>query len=346
MFKDIKGQSQAIKILQKEIATSSISGAYLFSGPAGVGKALTALTFAKALNCKNEKMDSCDECSSCRKIEHHNHPDVRIVAPENGSIKIEQIRDLKREISYKLYEGRKKVWIIEEADKFGLAAANSILKILEEPPPQTVLILISQTKEGLLPTILSRCEVIRFFPLPLQEIEKIIAKQLPQGSDKIHILAKLAQGRVEEALDLTKEENTLIIREELLNALRKNMNLEEMFKLTAQWANYKDKELQRFFDMILFWFRDILILGQGGDKWLINYDKMEELAREKDKYSTKQIKRIMETIEKARYYLKSNVNQKLVLEALWLKLKENNLPPHPSHSPVGRGLRRGEKTNS
>lgn len=325
MFKDIKGQAQAIKILQKEITTSSISGAYLFTGPAGVGKTLTALTFAKALNCKKEKMDSCDECSSCQKIEHHNHPDVRIIAPENGSIKIEQIRDLKREISYKLYEGRKKVWIIDEADKFGLAAANSILKILEEPPPQTVLILTSQTKEGLLPTILSRCEIIRFFPLPLQEIEKIIAQQLPQDSDKIHILAKLAQGSVKEALHLIKEENTLKIREELLNALWKNMNLEEIFKLAAQWANCKEKELQRFFDMILFWFRDILILGQGGEKWLINYDKVEELAREKDKYSVKEIKKIMETIEKARYYLRSNVNQKLVLESLWLNLKENKL---------------------
>lgn len=325
MFKDIKGQAQAIRILQKEITTSSISGAYLFTGPAGVGKTLTALTFAKALNCKKEKMDSCDECSSCQKIEHHNHPDVRIIAPENGSIKIEQIRDLKREISYKLYEGRKKVWIIDEADKFGLAAANSILKILEEPPPQTVLILTSQTKEGLLPTILSRCEIIRFFPLPLQEIEKIIAQQLPQDSDKIHILAKLARGSVKEALHLIKEENTLKIREELLNALWKNMNLEEIFKLAAQWANCKEKELQRFFDMTLFWFRDILILGQGGEKWLINYDKVEELAREKDKYSVKEIKKIMETIEKARYYLRSNVNQKLVLESLWLNLKENKL---------------------
>lgn len=325
MFKDIKGQSRAIKILQKEIATSSISGAYLFTGAAGIGKTLTALTFAKVLNCKKEGMDSCDKCSSCRKIEHHIHPDVRIIAPENDSIKIEQIRNLKRESSYKLYEGRKKVWIIEEADKFGVAAANSILKILEEPPPQVVLILISQTKEGLLPTILSRCEVIRFFPLPLPEIEKIMTQQLPQGSDKIHILAKLARGSAGEALYLAKEENTLKIREELLNALRKNMNLEEIFKFTAQWANYKGKELQRFFDMILFWFRDILILKQGGEKWLINYDKVKELAREKDKYSAQDIKRIMETIEKARYYLKSNVNQKLVLESLWLNLKKKIL---------------------
>lgn len=325
MFKDIKGQSRAIKILQKEIATSSISGAYLFTGAAGIGKTLTALTFAKALNCKKEEVDSCDECSSCRKIEHHIHPDVRIITPENDSIKIEQIRNLKRESSYKLYEGRKKVWIIEKADKFGVAAANSILKILEEPPPQVVLILISQTKEGLLPTILSRCEVIRFFPLPLPEIEKIIAQQLPQSSDRIYILAKLARGSAGEALYLAKEKNTLKIREELLNALRKNMNLEEIFKLAAQWANHKEKELQRIFDVILFWFRDILILKQGGEKWLINYDKVKELAREKDKYSAQDIKKIMETIEKARYYLKSNVSQKLVLESLWLRLKEKNL---------------------
>jgi DNA polymerase-3 subunit delta' len=103
------------------------------------------------------------------------------------------------------------------------------------------------------------------------------------------------------------------------------MNLEEILRLAAQWANYKDKELQRIFDMILFWFRDILILRQGGEKWLINYDKVEELTREKDRYSVKDIKNIMETIEKARYYLKSNVNQKLVLESLWLNLKKKTL---------------------
>jgi len=321
LFKDIKGQSQAIKILQKEIASSSISGAYLFIGPSGVGKSLTALTFAKALNCKEGGRDSCDRCSSCRKIDHQNHPDVRIITPEKDTIKIEQIRNLKKEISYKLYEGRKKVWIIKETDKFSLEAANSLLKILEEPPPQTVLILISQTQEKLLPTILSRCEIIRFFPLSLREIEEIIAKQLPQNSQKIHLLARLARGRAGEALHLIKEGNTLKNRDEVLDALKKDLKIEEIFRLVTKWANYDWKELERILDIVLFWFRDLLILKQGENEWLINYDKIEEIKRQREKYSLKEIKEIMETIEKTRYYLKSNVNQKLALEALWLKLK-------------------------
>lgn len=321
MFKDIKGQSQAIRILQKEIATSSVSGVYLFTGPGGVGKSLTALTFAKTLNCKKGGIDSCDRCSSCRKIDHHNHPDVRIIAPEKDSIKIEQIRNLKREISYKIYEGRKKVWIIEEADKFSLEAGNSLLKILEEPPPQTVLILISQTQEKLLPTILSRCEIIRFFPLSLKEIEEIIAEQAPQNSEKIHLLARLARGRAREALRLIEEEDALKDRDEVLDALKKEMDIEGVFELAAKWANYEREELERVLDIILFWFRDILILKQKEDRWLINYDKIKELKREEKKYSLKEIKRVMATIEKTRYYLKNNVNQKLALEALWLKLK-------------------------
>jgi len=321
LFKDIKGQSQAIRILQKEIATSSVSGAYLFTGPSGVGKGLTALTFAKTLNCKREGIDSCDRCSSCRKIDHYNHPDVRMITPEKDSIKIEQIRNLKREISYKIYEGKKKVWIIEEADKFSLEAGNSLLKILEEPPAQTVLILISQTQEKLLPTILSRCEIIRFFPLSLKEIEEIITEQVPRNSQEIHLLARLARGKAGEALRLIKEKDALKNRDEVLNALEKEMSIEEVFKLTTKWANYERKELERILDIILFWFRDILILKQGEEGRLINYDKIKGLKKQKKKYSLKEIRQIMETIEKTRYYLKNNVSQKLVLEALWLKLK-------------------------
>jgi len=321
LFKDIKGQSQAIRILQKEIATSAVSGAYLFTGPSGVGKGLTALTFAKTLNCKREGIDSCDRCSSCRKIDHYNHPDVRMITPEKDSIKIEQIRNLKREISYKIYEGKKKVWIIEEADKFSLEAGNSLLKILEEPPAQTVLILISQTQEKLLPTILSRCEIIRFFPLSLKEIEEIITEQVPRNSQEIHLLARLARGKAGEALRLIKEKDALKNRDEVLNALEKEMSIEEVFKLTTKWANYERKELERILDIILFWFRDILILKQGEEGRLINYDKIKGLKKQKKKYSLKEIRQIMETIEKTRYYLKNNVSQKLALEALWLKLK-------------------------
>jgi len=323
-FQQILGQRQAIKILQREIATSSISGAYLFIGPEGVGKTLTALTFAKTLNCKKGKVDSCDNCSSCQKIEHLNHPDVHIITPEGDYIKIEQIRSLKREIGYKPYEGKKKIWIIQGADKLTLEASNSLLKALEEPPSDSVLILISQSQEKLLPTILSRCEIIRFLSLSSGEIEKLISEYLPQNSPKLPLIAKLARGRVEEALRLIKEENLLRERGDILDKLSRNLSIEETFNIASQWENYDTKELERILDVLLFWFHDLLILKltRKENTWLINLDRVNQLEGEKKKYSFRAIKGAIETIEKTKNYLKSNVNRKTALEVMGLKLRK------------------------
>ena len=321
-FEEIKGQPLTIKILQKEIATSSLSGAYLFVGPPGVGKTLTALTFTKALNCKLTHPDSCDRCSSCRKIDHLNHPDVRVITPEEGSIKIEQIRQLKREAGYKLFEGKKKVWIIEEADKLTLEAANSLLKILEEPPPDVVFILISETQEKLLPTILSRCEIIHFFPLSSKALHSIVAPYLPPESPKANLIEKLARGRVGEVLSLVKDENILKARDAVLNILSKKINLEDIFHLVSRWKDYGTTELERILDVIIFWFRDLLILKQGISRRVLNYDRMEELKSEKEIYSYGSIKEAIEIVERTKGYLKCNVNQSLALEAMWLKLRQ------------------------
>ena len=321
-FEEIKGQPRAIKILQKEIATSSLSGAYLFVGPTGVGKTLTALTFTKALNCKIGQLDSCNRCSSCRKIDHLNHPDVRVITPEEGSIKIEQIRDLKREAGYKLFEGKKKIWIIEQADKLTLEAANSLLKVLEEPPPDVVFILISETQEKLLPTILSRCEIIRFFPLSSKALHSIIAAYLPPDSPKANLIKKLARGRVGEVLSLIKDENILKTRDAVLDILSKKISLEDIFHLVSKWKDCGSTELERILDVIIFWFRDLLILKQAGTKGVVNYDRMEELKNQKETYSYGGIKQAIETVERTKGYLKCNVNQSLALEAMWLKLRE------------------------
>ena len=321
-FKEIKGQPRAIKILQKEIATSSLSGAYLFVGPTGIGKTLTALAFTKALNCKIGGPDSCDRCSSCRKIDHLNHPDVRVITPEEGSIKIEQIRDLKRGAGYKLFEGKKKVWIIEEADKFTLEAANSLLKVLEEPPPDAVFILISETQEKLLPTILSRCEIIRFFPLSSKALHSIVAVYLPPDSPKANLIKKLARGRVGEVLSLIKDENILKTREVVLDILSKKISLEDIFQWVSKLKDYGTTELERILDIIIFWFRDLLILKQGDSRRVVNYDRMEELKNQKETYSYGSIKQAIETVERTKGYLKCNVNQSLALEAMWLKLRE------------------------
>jgi len=321
-FAQIKGQQRAAKILQKEIATSSLAGAYLFVGPAGVGKTFTALNFAKVLNCRRGKIDSCDKCSSCIKIDHLNHPDVQIIQPEGDSLKIDQIRVLKRGAAYKLYEGKKRVWIIEEANKFTLEAANSALKIMEEPPPDTVFILISETEREILPTILSRCEIVRFFSLSPEQIREVIINYLPQNSPRVPLIVNLSRGSIKKALLLIKkEENILKERENIINKLSRNITVDEIFELVANWKNFDEEELEEVLNMILFWFRDLLLLKEGGDANLINIDKIKKLKEEEKRYSYFAIQDAINTIETTRNYLKSNVKPKLALENMWLKLK-------------------------
>ncbi len=325
-FEEIRGQRRAVRILQNELAAGSISGAYLFIGPDGVGKNLTALNFAKVLNCKEGRIDSCDRCSSCRKIDRLSHPDLRIMEPKEDSIKIEQIRGLKREAACSLYEGKKKVWIIRDADKFTQEAANSLLKILEEPPPQVVIILISQTQEKLLPTIFSRCETIHFSPLPSSEIREILKRYLPPGSPRAHLVEKLARGRVGEALLLLEDEDILNLREKVLTSLEENLNLEQIFQLAGNWKTFSPHQLERILDMILFWFRDLLVLKQGGDEWIINHDRMDRLREQRDRYSSSGLSKAMETVEVTKRHLACNVNAALALEDMWLRLRECELP--------------------
>lgn len=321
-FEEIKGQRRAIRILQNEVAAGSISGAYLFMGPDGVGKNLTALNFAKVLNCKEGKIDSCDRCSSCRKIDRLSHPDLRTIEAKEGSIKIEQIRTLRREAAYSLYEGKKKVWIVRDADKFTQEAANSLLKILEEPPPRVVIILISQTQEKLLPTILSRCETIPFSPLSSSQIREILKRFLPPGSPKAHLIEKLARGRVGEALLLAQDKDILNLREKVLANLEENLNLEQIFQLAQSWKNLPPHQVERILDMIVFWFRDLLILKQGGDEWVINHDRMDRLKEQRDRYSSSGLTKAIETVETTKRHLTYRLSAALALEDMWLRLRD------------------------
>jgi len=320
-FQDIIGQRQAIKMLQANIASSSIANAYLFVGPEGVGRTLTAFTFAKALNCERGGKDSCDSCSSCRKIDHLNHPDVRTIKPEGNSIKIDQIRDLKREIGYKLYEGKKRVWIIQEADKLTLEASNSLLKILEEPPSTAVLILIAQSLRNLPPTISSRCQLIRFLPLSSRQIEKLLNERLGGEPQKIRLIGRLSKGRVSEAMKLMKEETFLREREDLLNRIGGELKIEDVFSLADRWKSYDREKIEDFLDVLLFWFRDLLVLNQKGDQNLIvNLDRTDQLKRYAKMYSSWAIKQAILTIERTKDYLRDNVTPKFALEVMGLKL--------------------------
>ncbi len=201
-FSEIIGQEVAVNILKKSIENNRCAHAYLFVGPDGVGKRTTAIAFAKALNCRSSCSDGCDGCDSCRKIENGTHPDVELITPREGrlAISIEQIRKLQRSVSYKPLEGNWKVYIIDDAASATEDAANCLLKTLEEPPPQVILILITENIYRLLSTVRSRCQLILFKQIPRTLIEKMLRDQYHVTSDEARSLAWHSSGSIGRAL--------------------------------------------------------------------------------------------------------------------------------------------------
>ena len=182
-FEFILGQDRPKQVLKKVLRNGHVPNAYLFYGPESIGKKFTAIEVAKALNCEiSGPEDGCDQCPACQKIDRRTHPDFFLLEPEKSSptaresiLKIDAIRELQKKLVYLPYEGQTKVVIIDNAECMNPQAANSFLKTLEEPQSQTLIILIASNPYQLLPTIVSRCQGIRFYPLPAEAVRKIIA---------------------------------------------------------------------------------------------------------------------------------------------------------------------------
>ena len=182
-FEDVKGQDEAIKFLKIAISSGKMAHAYIFAGPRGCGRSLLARNFAKAINCEDSENAPCN---SCRKIDKDIHPDVKWVRGDekSGQIKIDQMRELQSRIALKSYEGKYKICIIQNAEFMTIEAANSFLKTLEEPPANTLFILITEKPKDLLPTIASRCQMVRLKPLPEDRLTSALADVLEEFSDE------------------------------------------------------------------------------------------------------------------------------------------------------------------
>jgi DNA polymerase-3 subunit delta' len=199
----------AIEMLRKALRSKRIASAYLFHGPDGVGKSLAASDFAKGLVCEKEGANACGLCSSCRRVDSGNHPDVHWYRPMGKMrlIKIDTVRELIAQTGLKAFEAKWKVFILVDADRMKVEGQNALLKTLEEPPGQSVLILISSNPAGLLPTIISRCQEICFLPIPGRELEDAIAEKWGAEPEEAHLVASLACGSMGSAKRLLDREN-------------------------------------------------------------------------------------------------------------------------------------------
>lgn len=322
----IIGQEKAINYLTRIIAEDKISNSFLFFGPAGVGKKTASYWFSKKINCSeaNEKMRPCGKCSACVKIDKRIHPDVVTIAPDGNYIKIEQTRQILDTILFRPFEGKYKVYIFEDAQALTDAAANQLLKVLEEPPPYAVLVLIINDVTNLPPTVFSRCQRVPFGYVEEKIINDYISENFDFEPEKLASLVKLSAGSIGKAASLAKDAQFWKAREFALKAasVASSLNYAEALTLATKVEEFKDYE-EAVLEFLIDWFRDLLILKQMNDfKAVINYDMKDALSKNAQDYSAWQIKKTIRQILEARKLLRRNVNKKIIFNNLFLKLAE------------------------
>ena len=309
----IIGHQDTLEQLYHAIASNRVAGAYLFVGVANVGKETVALHFAKTINCLTSDTGACGTCLSCRKADDGNHPDLQIIRPSGAWIKIDQIRELQKRIIYRPLEGVRKVYILTEAERMNLEAANCLLKTLEEPPADSVLILLTTNIEALLPTIRSRCQIIPFHPLVVSELAGHLMERFDINEPQAFSIATVAGGAVGKALTLLQEGAEF---DDEIPEIMTAGNRLDAFRIAEKWAAQPEA-----LDHLVTWYRDLVLLHQGAPADLLTHVyHAEELRQLATRYSRLQLQSAIKAIFETKAMLQRNVNATLALEVLALKL--------------------------
>lgn len=324
-FDEIKGQPKAITILRKAINNKHLAQTYLFHGPDGVGKKKAAVTFAKALNCTDNADDACGHCIPCRKIEEGIHPDVTLLKTEKGEIKIGEIRDIINSMAYKPLEAKERVVIVDEAERFNISASNAFLKTLEEPPCDTIIILVSSNPDMLPQTVLSRCHRIAFSNISTSTMMGILIGKNGLTRSAAEQIANLANGSVSKALSLSSDD-VQETRMDILTSLSGGNNLiGNLFDLAERYS--KDEKLfYEALDWTYTYFRDLIMLKVQSDiTLLINRDFYNHMISLKDKISMDSLLEIIEYIKSVYKGQERNMNKQLALDVLGIKIMRSTV---------------------
>lgn len=322
LLADIVGQEQVVRTLQNALLQERVGHAYLFTGPEGVGKRTTAWALARALLCTDRKgADACGQCASCRQVEHGNHPDLYLIHPEGLSIKIEQVREMQRQVNYHAYQGRRKVVVIEPAAAMTAEAANCLLKTLEEPPEGTFFLLSTVAPQDLPTTIWSRCQQVFFQSFTVQDLTAYLERQCGLTRPEAAKLAAWSGGSPGRAL-AGAAGSWLEIRGATvrLSAFLQKAGPVEALEEAERLSKDKEKALN-LLEMLACWYRDLLIWRETGrEELLFNRDRVEELEAEAVNFETACLFETIEDIIQVKDSIAGNANIKLALEALFLRL--------------------------
>jgi len=330
----IIGQPQAVSLLESSLKRGQLCHAYLFVGPPRVGKMTLALDLAQALNCAAEA-PPCAECPACRRIAAGKHADVRVIglnSNHNGAegrpkaeIGIDEIKELRNAAFLPPYEGKHKVFIIDGAEQLSSEAANCLLKTLEEPPPQVLLILLATKERFLLPTIVSRCQRLELHPLSRKAVAEALAEQRGTDAQKAKLVASLSGGCLGWALAAEGDDRLLAQRSQKIAELLQvaAAGYEERFAYAAQLATRFGHDRPSALDALklwLSWWHDLLLVKTGCGDWITNVDQEAVLLHQAAGYKLAQIKGAIDSLQAAGEQLERNANPRLALEVLMLNL--------------------------
>jgi DNA polymerase-3 subunit delta' len=329
---DLIGHQWVVKVLKRHIAQKDIRQAYLFTGPPGVGRRTLAIRMAQALNCSHPPHPGgiCGICSNCTQIEHITHPDLVVVQSEQvgGVLKVDQIRDIQHYLSLAPYQASYRVAILLRFEEANVSAANALLKTLEEPAPKVVLVLTAETSEQLLPTIVSRCELLRLSPLPLASVRTGLMDRWGLLSEEADLLAHLSGGRPGYAFRLHQEPNRLDLRRQWLDDHIRLLSADRLtrFAFAEKLSHDKEALLEVLHIWLSFW-RDILLQAANTNTMITNVDRMVEIKQLTQSLDLDTAHRMVANLRSASNLINSNANTRLVTEVLMLKLPHIQLVP-------------------
>jgi DNA polymerase-3 subunit delta' len=345
MFDSITGNERVKEVLKRMIVAGRLPGALLFAGEEGIGKKLFALEVARALNCRSLiDGQACGECAPCRRILKINyppaseaeewkqiiwtdHPDVGLVVAPKRVLRVDQMVHIQREANYRPFEGKARVFLIDDAEKLNDASANALLKILEEPPPSSLLILITSRPAMLLPTIRSRCQMIRFSPLQASEIEQYLINNDLDDPSVAQLRARASGGSLGRAMSgdvgsFSEQRKAMltvlnsIVKEDRVRLLRSAEELNE--------AQYKE-EFEERLDLLEALIRDSWMLTLGVDaNRLVNADLVDQLAAIAKRLDPAKAADWILQIEEMREQLAVNINRKVATDALFMTMSNSN----------------------
>ncbi len=324
------GHRWAVDLLTRQLHQGYLSHAYLLTGPPGVGRGTLARWLAQALLCLDTPRAPCGSCAACLRVSRGTHPDLHVLSLETQggrrTLGIEAVRELRATMAERPFAGTRKVYLIEDAETMTMEAANALLKTLEEPPPFAVLLLVALSEHLLLPTIVSRCQHLPLRPLGREEVHQALVERWGAPQEQAAFLARLSRGRLGWAVRALQDPTVLARREEEIAAMERliEAGLLERFAFAEtqerRWRRGEQAAVLALLEQWEGWWRDLFLAGQGCDELVVNRDRLAHLQALSRRLATEATLAFLQALRAARQRLLEQVNVRLVLEDLLLRL--------------------------